>query len=109
MERVKKGEKYWYIGTDSYGNISVYDTVDANTVADRNRFKANNYFNTKKEAERMARKLNAVFAGAEVIEMPPKCEILKMAEDWEINTTYANADSGSFIEGVEWIKSKIVK
>lgn len=104
-KRAEKGEKYWYIDYHfdvccGYENGSMFDFL---------LFEANNYFIIEEEAEAMANKLRAVLKGADVIEIPPKCEIVKIADEWEISTTYINADSDSFFEGVEWLKTKIVK
>lgn len=111
-QRVPKGEKYWYIGTDWRGIIVVYSTRDVNMVEDRNRFKDHNYFVTKKEALSMTKKLRAVLAGADVIETPSE-------EEMEIEANkIAEEIAGGPMSGcfriavkmtVEWLKSKIVK
>lgn len=105
-KRVEKGEKYWCVGEDMNPLEAV---CGENWALDVLRFKAGNCYTDYHECYVMCEKLRAVLNGADVIEMPPKCEIVKMANEWEINTTYASADSGSFIEGVEWLKSKIFK
>lgn len=153
MERVNKGEKYWYI--NSLGEVVF--AIEYDVINNTRRFEVGNYFITEEQAEAMARKLRAVLKGAEVLEdwqkekieswdvmletkdeisknysqllHNPKVQaILKGAdvieipseeEMWEeANTRYPRRWSGdrengekfdTFIEGAEWLKSKIVK
>lgn len=66
MERVKKGEIYWYITV----TLNVWSRCEDRDTFSEELVKTNNYFYTKEEAEAMANKLRAVFKGAEVFEMP---------------------------------------
>lgn len=64
FERVKKGEKYYFIGEDCRcGNIEnrkiiTYFTFDDNSKNDEKHFKSNNYFLTKERADEVADKIN---------------------------------------------------
>lgn len=96
MERAKKGEAYWTIHLD--GDVTIFR--EEGDASDEYHFKSGNYFNTKEQAEVMARKLRAVLNGADVIEMPTAKETLKKMPDgiftgWE--------------KCYEFLKSKIVK
>lgn len=112
MERVNKGEKYWLIHI-MWNRIYVTDITDMHYECDRDNWNQGNYFNTKEEAEAVARKIKAVLKGADVIEMPSEEEINNDA------TYYGYAVAGGCIErgyiqdafeaGAEWLKSKIVK
>lgn len=113
MERVKKGERYWYIDE----SFTVQSSYDIGTRWDSQRFKCGNYFATKEEAEACARKLRAVLKGAEVIEIPNKPLGLTdiknnhlrgyVPERLSINDLKAFALG--FWEGCDWLASKIVK
>lgn len=112
MERVKKGERYWYIYFGAFG-IEVFQMTDKRDKSDDATFGYNNYFATKEEAEACARKLRAVLKGADVIEMPSDEEIWE-----EANSRYPRRWSGDrengekfdvFMEGIDYVKSKIVK
>lgn len=72
MERVKHGEKYWFISDGFKVSFSIED----NSPISNTHFETNNYFHTKEEAEAMARKIRAVLNGAEVIEMLDMDEII---------------------------------
>ncbi len=106
MERVKKGEKYWYIYLGSR-NIVATEKVDYYNSTNDDYFRNNNYFHTKEEAEAMVRKIRAVLKGAEVIEMPSDKEIKQASYD--CTNGYDDDQIPGFNEGVEWLKSKIVK
>lgn len=106
MERVNKGEKYWFIDP----NLRVRYTIDTNLFVDDDFFTIGNYFHTEEEAEAMAHKLRAVLKGADVIEMPSERDIKAVAirhcgplAQWSGSTVDA------FIDCAEWLKSKIVK
>lgn len=115
--RVNKDERYWYVCFDDedggiVASMSFDDYTDLHDV--RNRI--GNYFHIKEEAEIMVRKLRAVLNGADVIEMPSEGEI----EDEAYENNHIHKERGdcnypddlcieSFIEGVNWFKSKIVK
>ncbi|WP_298653024.1 hypothetical protein [uncultured Eubacterium sp.] len=64
FERVKKGEKYYFIGDDcrcgnsENGKIIAYFTFDENSKNDEKHFKSNNYFLTKERADETADKIN---------------------------------------------------
>ena len=70
MERVKKGEKYWWI--TSLGCI--FNETETYHELDDKRYNLGNYFATKESAEQMARKLRAVLNGADVVEIPDEYE-----------------------------------
>ena len=119
MERVKKGEKYWFI--DFSGMTYVVDWLtefydEENTT----HFLTKNYFHTEEEAESMARKLRAVLNGADVIEMPSEEEIKnKASEMCCIGGCDHSCEDTHFcglafprersIKMAYWLKSKIVK
>lgn len=69
--RVPKGEHYYYINV--FGEVVV--DLDYRIDIDNQKYKNGNYFLDKESAESMARKLRAVLAGADVIEMPSEDEI----------------------------------
>lgn len=112
MERVKKGEKYWYVICDCDG-FYIGEWTDNRCGGDNALFELGNYFATKEEAEAMANKLRAVLKGAEVIELPSEEEI------WdEANKRYPRRWSGDrensekfdvFMDGAEWLKSQLTK
>lgn len=65
MERVKQGEKYWYID----GTIMDYaEGLEQDRYIDEERHRCGNYFRSKEECMAMASKLRAVLKGADVIE-----------------------------------------
>ena len=68
MERVKKGEKYWYLEIEEGLGISTDFTYDSYDPLDNNNLETGNYFHTKEEAETVAEKIRAVLAGADIIE-----------------------------------------
>lgn len=115
MERVKKGEKYWYIGADKYIPILSYDM---RTIFEDDRYRSGNYFTDYSEAEAMAKKLRAVLKGAEVIEMPSEDEFNKQIKEIGVdkqNIELCKNDSISLslmfgaLQMLNWLKSKIVK
>lgn len=53
MERVNKGERYWYIDS----NLRVHCTTEINNPVDDDFFAIGNYFHTKEEAEKVAEKI----------------------------------------------------
>lgn len=122
MERVKKGEKYWYIS----GLLTVEARYETNGIMDAELFKTNNYFPaneyTPKMVEEMAKKLRAVLKGADVIEMPCEEKCVCSAEESNLyktnegEGTLAGFENGlhrgyeiGFLRSIEWLKSKIVK
>lgn len=106
MERVKKGEKYWYIHLGDFNPCALWDWEDDSMYAN-GRYDNHNYFHTEEEAESMAEKISKVLKGADVIEMPREEEIKQAAYD--CTNGYDDDQIPGFKEGVEWLKSKIVK
>lgn len=109
MERVKKGEKYWWIQVNCY-DIVLQSRIESGSFEDDSLYKQGNYFASYEDAEVMARKLRIVLKGADVIEMPSEEEIkerLNMiiptqpVEPWCVE--------GYCKHIIEFIKSKIVK
>lgn len=94
MERVNKGERYWYILCDCDG-FYIEEWIDNRCGGDKALFELGNYFATKEEAEAMAEKIRKVLKGADVYTQE------------EITEIKANA----FADGMEaqQRKSKIVK
>lgn len=113
-QRVPKDEPYyWIMSSSKYGFLSVYHE-EMNLVSDNDRWESGNYFNSRKDADVIAKKLNAVLKGAEVIEMPSDEEIQKvLAEKIPIHggRTYGEAlNCCWFEEGIHWLRdNKIVK
>lgn len=116
MERVKKGEIYYYVGN----SLSITPCVDTGDIPDDCRFDCGNYFHPKEQAEAMARKLRAVINGAEAIEMPSEEEIQNKASEmcciWGCDRSCEDKHFCGLafprersIKMAEWIKSKIVK
>lgn len=83
------------------------DREGLNPPLDAYRFAYGNYFNTEEEAESMAEKISKVLNGADVIEMPSEEEIKQASYD--CTNGYDDDQIPGFKEGVEWLKSKIVK
>ena len=75
-KRVSKGERFWFVNIIGQVSGGIEYTSDIDAAL----FKKGNYFTTKEEAEAMAKKLHAVLAGADVIQMPSEAEILDAAE-----------------------------
>lgn len=73
--RVKKGEKYWLVHI-MWNRIYVTDTTDMHYECDRDNWNQGNYFNTKEEAEAMARKIKAVLNGADAYTLEEITEII---------------------------------
>ena len=65
-KRVEKGENYYYI--NAFGEVA-FDIDYHIGIANQN-YEIGNYFRSKESAEAMVSKLYAVFAGADVIQMP---------------------------------------
>lgn len=68
------------------------------------------------EAKSMAKKLRAVLAGADVIEMPSKLDCVNAADEHlelcnEECFPYEKEDEAraAFLNGVKWLESKIIK
>lgn len=102
MERVKKGEEYWFIDRDG----GILWRYEAYSCQDDMMFDCNNYFHTKEEVESMVRKIRAVFKGAEVIEMSSEDELrgfVKGVGKVSEETAYV------LMKYYRWLKSKIVK
>lgn len=120
-KRVSKGEKYWYIGADKCIPVLSYDM---RTLFDDDRYRSGNYFTDNSEAVVMASKLRAVLNGADVIETPSE-EEMKKSVDYIASECVAEPTGwieelqrpelsfkdlkDAIIEGVNLIKSKIVK
>lgn len=112
MERVKKGEMYWFIFRTKGGGFVVNCKIEEGSSDDNARFDIGNYFIVKEEALSMARKLRAVLNGADVIEMPSEDE-----EDREISkqmemTSYRGEEEDIYTNGflgcIYWLKSKMI-
>ena len=113
--RVKKGKPYyWIMSSSKCGFLSVYHE-EMNLVSDNDRWESGNYFNSRKDADAIAKKLNAVLKGAEVIEMPSKEELTEkifstageiVGRDREITVSDCMKTAKSV---VEWLIDKIVK
>lgn len=101
--RVPKGERYWFIAHLGY----VFSEIDTNHQTDKIRFEVGNYFHSREDGEFVAKKLRAVLKGAEVIEMPSEEEIKQASYD--CTNGYDDDQIPGFIEGVKYLKSKIVK
>lgn len=105
--KVIYGDSYWIVDID--GNVR--DRDDWRGVIDSRLRKIGNYFTSKEEAEEMASKLRAVFAGADVIEMPSEEEMLKARPTFPME--YDPWDAKNIREGFEscyeWLKEKIMK
>ena len=115
MERVKKGEKYWFVEVFAFSPF-VESCTEFNSIGDDNRFYCGNYFHNRKEAELMARKLRAVLKGADVIEMPKYVEEFNAGEEIYIQKGYSDGEychkqsfCWGFQEGIEWLKSQLTK
>lgn len=110
MERVKKGETYWWIRI--YNGIEVCADIDWRKDFSTKNFNDGNYFHTKEEAEAMVRKLRAVLNGAEVVEMPSEEEFYKVAPSTNKLGGYSlenRRQVRGFQDCWDWLKSKIVK
>lgn len=117
MERVKKGEKYWYI----YDRFETSFSIEDNSPISNKHFETKNYFTTKEQAEAMAAKIRAVLKGADVIEMPSEEEIEDAMKESITESILSVAPYGGFtsratdllecawMKSIEWLKSKIVK
>lgn len=117
MERVKEGEKYWFIN----GLFTVEARYESNGIMDTELFKVNNYFPasdyTPKMVNEMAEKIRKVLKGAIVIDkLPSEKEI----ENEALENNWIHKERGDcnypdnlcieyFKDGVNWLKSKIVK
>lgn len=101
--RVKKFEKYWMIDSD----LMPVHFIDDRRRCSNTDYDNGNYFNTKEEAEAMADKIRKVLNGANVIEIPSAEEVKKAAV---LNDSgyFDDCQISGFIDGVEWLKSKIV-
>lgn len=118
--RVPYGEKFWFIRTDGRINYG----LEYEDLYCKDFFDCGNYFATKEEAEQAARKIRAVFAGADVIEMPSEEEI-KKSVDYIASECVAEPTGwieelqrpelsfkdlkDAIVEGINLLKSKIVK
>lgn len=103
------------------GGFVVNCKIDEGSSDDNVRFDIGNYFIVKEEALSMARKLRAVLAGADVIEMPSEVEMSQQAVDiaWKRQDDYyyKNGESvfcygecyDSASDMYYWLKSKIIK
>ena len=112
-KRVERGEQYWFASLYSGEGLL---TINEESDFDEVNITVGNCFSTKAEAESMAKKLRAVFNGADVIEMPSEEEIVDAAEEHveacdEEGYPYADDEDAkaAFGNGVAWLKSKIIK
>lgn len=122
-ERVNTGENYWYISSGVDGIFKVSKDKEDGQVEDEVRFNNYNYFTNEEDAELLTKKLNAVLHGAEVIEIPSEEEIFRAGFDnipcWckdgdshqgvDCDICCVPDERKAFYNGVEWLKSKIVK
>lgn len=78
--RAPKGKYYWWIYLDNLNAHCSQDTTqdDYDRQSDI-RYETGNYFNSFFEAVSVAKKIRAVLAGADVIEMPSEEEIESVA------------------------------
>lgn len=115
-KRAEKGDWYWFIFRTKGGGFVVNCKIEEGSSDDNARFNIGNYFIVKEEALSMARKLRAILAGADVIQMPSEEEINKeissSAHKMDIDDN-ETPNSGLYWIGwrnaVEWFKSKIIK
>lgn len=109
MERVRKGERYWYLR----GNLEVAPAEETDSIFDRSAYLNLDYFHTKEEAESMLKKLRAVLKGADVIEMPSEEEIAEKINECGFRIGKELTDviiaSAGALEMANYLKSKIVK
>lgn len=120
-KRAKKGDRYWFIFCTKGSGFVVNCKIEEGSSDDNVRFDIGNYFIVKEEALSMARKLRAVLAGADVIEMPSEVEMSQQAVDiaWKRQDDYyyKNGESvfcygecyDSASDMYYWLKSKIIK
>lgn len=110
MERVNKGEIYWCINTRDMLHLINY-RADEYSEFDDEMFNSNNYFNTREGVEVIARKIYAIFNGADVIEMPSINDVMNRlphAAGYEQNMQLTGYRHG-YCNCYDWLKSKIVK
>lgn len=119
-KRVEKGEIYWYV-TNVCDGVEVIPTREYNTYADKASYESGNYFITKDSAESTAKKLRAVFKGADVIQMPSEEEIEDAMKTSITESIFSGSPYGQFtqratdllecawMKGAEWLKSKTIK
>lgn len=108
MERVNKGEEYWFIDKDG----EILCRYESYSCQDDMMFNYNNYFHTREEAKPMAEKFCKVLKGADVIEMPSEkeCEEESNKQRQNYNPMPDEADYvGGFGDAIEFLRSKIVK
>lgn len=110
-KRVEKRERYWYIDE----LCRVFGSYDGRELMVNQRYKIGNYFPDRESAEAMASKLRAVLNGADVIETPSE-EEFNTGEETYIQEGYSEGEychkqsfCWGFQEGIEWLKSKIIK
>ncbi len=57
-ERVEKGEYYYFIITNNFGEFEVWTSYDARYIVDNSRFENGNHYNDKEFAEQVAMGMN---------------------------------------------------
>lgn len=110
QKRVEKGEKYWCVGEDMNPLEAV---CGENWALDVLRFEAGNCYTDYHECYVMCGKLRAVLAGADVIQLPSEREINQEsvwnAYDHDGDLERIDCEAERFVDGVNWLKTKIVK
>lgn len=112
--RVQKGEGYWRL--EQQGDfLAVVYLHDFYTYANNRDFEQGNYFLDESSASSARRRIFAVLAGADVIEMPSEEELIEKATDYAKTIYLEEAlggwedGKGAFIDGATFIATKIVK
>lgn len=114
MKRVEKGERYWCVG----GDMNPIEAIAGfDWAMDTLRFEAGNCFKDYHECFVMCNKLRHVLAGADVIQMPSEDELKQKADEHALSVFYKYNDEeineqtckDSFLESIEWLKSKTIK
>lgn len=108
-KRFEKGEDYYFIDMTMQINCG----CELRSGFESELFNVGNYFATKEEAEACAKKLRAVLAGADVIQLPSEGEINQAsvwnAYDHDGGLNYIDCEAERFVDGVKWLTSKIIK
>ena len=108
-KRVEFGEDYYFIDITT----QICCGCELHSGIESKLFDAGNYFTTKGEAEACVRKLRAVLAGADVIQLPSENEINQAsvwnAYDHDGDLDYIDCEAERFIDGVNYLKSRIIK
>lgn len=110
MERVKKGENYYWLNS----LLEVCSSVEYYNSTSYAHYLCGNYFHTKEEAEAMAEKIRRVLKGAIVIDkLPSEEEIEAKAKDilderFMIRSHY-QYQIDDLVNMAEWLKSQLTK